>query len=42
MLKKTIIILGANGNGNLMYAETNSNVTQQLIEYSNNKYNNEE
>jgi outer membrane protein len=31
-------ILGAQGNGNLMYSKENKNVTKEIIEYANGKY----
>ncbi len=32
-------MLGANGNGNVMYASESKNVTQDVIQYINNRYN---
>lgn len=32
------VILGANGSGNLMYADSSLNITHLLIEYSNSRY----
>lgn len=34
-----VAILGAAGNGNVMYANSNMDITKELIEYSNNKFN---
>ena len=32
------IILGANGNGNVMFGEKSIDITNQILEYSNKKY----
>lgn len=38
--KKYDLVLGSNGEGNVMYVSDNKNITKELIDYINNKYKN--